>query len=127
MKKAILISTAIVLAMSACKKEDHAHAPKITINDPKKSEYEVGDTAYVNVVAKDEHEMHTSECWFITRPQNDTLWNQRKHAHSKTITFNTFYVIGVLPEKQQVDFIVNAENEEGIISTAKHSFEVHDH
>jgi len=127
MKKTILISAAIVLAMSSCKKEDHTHEPKITINDPKKAEYEVGDTAFVNVVVSDEHELHSAECWFITRPQNDTLWYQKRHSHSKTININTFYVIGVLPEEQQVDFIVKAENEEGLVSSAKHSFEVHDH
>ena len=127
MKKIILAATVIALTITACKKDDHAHAPEITINDPKKSEYEVGDTAYVNVVVKDEHEMHAAECWFITRPQNDTLWNQRKHSHSKTIIINSFYVVGALPEEQLVDFIVEAENEEGVKSTAKHSFEVHDH
>ena len=127
MKKTILISAAIVLAMSSCKKEDHNHEPKITINDPKKAEYEVGDTAFVNVVVSDEHELHAAECWFITRPQNDTLWYQRRHSHSKAININTFYVFGVLPEEQQVDFIVKAENEDGLVSSAKHSFEVHDH
>lgn len=130
MKKKILISGVLLATLlNACKKDEHNHnsVPQITINDPKKNHYDVGDTAYVNVVVADEHEMHEAKCWFITKPQNDTLWYQKKHSHSKTITFNSFYVIGMLPDEQQVEFIVVGENEAGKKATAKHSFEVHDH
>ena len=71
--------------------------------------------------------MHEAECWFIAQPQNDTLWSISRHAHSNTVTFNSYFVIGHLPDEQDVDFIVTAENAEGKISTKTHSFEVHDH
>ncbi len=136
MKKKILTTVALsIILLNACKKDahddDHKHnhdsVPKITINDPKKAEYETGDTAFVNAVITDEHELEEAKCYFITQPQNDTLWHLKRHSHSKSITFNSFFVIGNLPDGQKVDFIVVAENESGKTATAKHSFEVHEH
>lgn len=132
-KKYLIIAGIAFIMLNSCKKEDdhdshdHHSEPKITINEPKKTEYEVGDTAFVNVVITDEHELEEAKCWFITRPQNDTIWNLKRHSHSPTIIFNSYYIIGNLSEKQKVDFIVIAENEGGKTTTAKHSFEVHDH
>lgn len=127
MKKGLLFTAALLAMFSACKEDEHEHAPEITITSPNENEYHVGDTVSVNVTITDEHELHEAECWFITRPQNDTLWSLYRHSHGNTITFNSFYVIDNLPDEQQVDFEVVAENEEGLVTTAKHSFEVHDH
>jgi hypothetical protein len=133
MKKKIftIIGISLVLINACKKKEDEdvikKSEPKIVINDPKKAYYEIGDTAVVNVVITDDIELHEAKCWFITRPQNDTIWSIKRHSHSKAINFNSFYVIGKLPEEQIVDFVVVAENEEGKKTTAKHTFEVHDH
>jgi hypothetical protein len=125
MKKiALILAGVTLLGLNACKKEND---PKITINDPKKAEYEVGDTAFVNVVVTDEDELHEAKAWFITRPQNDTLWTIKRHSHDKTINLVSYYVIDSLPEEQKVDFEVKVENEAGRVSTAKYSFEVHDH
>ena len=136
-QKNLLLLSAILIGISACKKDDHHdhdHGnsndktnPSITINTPFKSEYEVGDTAYVNVTVTDNEELHEAKCWFVTRPQNDTLWLNKRHSHSKTVNFNTFYVIGQLAEEQKVDFEVKAEDEAGNIATQKQSFEIHNH
>ncbi|MDP2174556.1 MAG: hypothetical protein Q8K70_01455 [Bacteroidota bacterium] len=135
--KNLLIVSAILIGYSACKKDDdhdHNHgnsddktSPTISINDPKKAEYEIGDTAFVNVLVTDNVELHEAKCWFVTRPQNDTLWLNKRHSHAKTIEFKTYYVIGNLPEEQKVDFEVVAEDEAGNKGYQKHSFEVHDH
>ncbi len=142
MKKKLLTPIAVsIMLLNACKKDDKQEdvqqqqqqpqqeesVPKIVISKPDGTHYHVGDTAFVQVVVSDDHEMHEAKCWFITKPQNDTLWQLRRHAHSKTITFNSYYVIEELPDEQEVDFIVVGENEAGKTVTAKHSFEVHDH
>lgn len=133
MKENILTVVALsLIILNACKKDEKENVntdnvPKITINDPKQFIYEVSDTAYVNVIISDNKELHEAKCWFITRPQNDTLWTIKRHSHSNTIEFDSYYVIGQLSEEQNVDFIVTAENEAGKTATAKHSFEVHNH
>tara|TARA_R110002096_G_scaffold83876_6_gene194175 strand:- start:9985 stop:10416 length:432 start_codon:yes stop_codon:yes gene_type:complete len=141
MKKKTLILTALIgIFMSGCKDDDdgdvspdptpdpiHNHsAPKITINDPKLTYYHLGDTVFVNAVITDEEEMHEAKCWFITQPQNDTLWYLKRHSHSKAVVFDSFFVLENLAENQKVDFVVWGENDHGKTATAKHSFEVHD-
>lgn len=129
MKKTFFIPAMLVVVLLSACNDDHSHdsVPVITISDPKEAHYHAGDTAYVKVTVTDEHEMHEAECTFITRPQNDTLWHQKKHSHSNTITFDSYYVIGALPDEQEVEFIVTGENEAGKTATATHIFEVHDH
>lgn len=132
-KKFLVLAAISGIIFAACDKEETPEptpapvAPTITINDPKKAEYEVGETAVVNVVVTDADELHEAKCWFITRPQNDTLWNLKRHSHSKTININSTFLIPELPEEQKVDFVVWAENEAGKTTTVTHSFEVHDH
>ncbi|MFN9114830.1 MAG: hypothetical protein ACK5XN_32615 [Bacteroidota bacterium] len=130
----LLLAALFITGLQSCREDGHDHdhdkdgnPPTIQINNPRKSMYEVGDTAFVNVVVSDEKELHEASCYFITTPQNDTLWQQKRHAHSKTINFNSFYRIGVLPEKQLVDFVVVAENATGKTTRASQRFEVHQH
>ncbi len=122
------------LFLASCKKEEEKPIevpqeiyPKITINDPMQTHYDVSDTAFVRVVVQDAVEMHEAECWFIAQPQNDTLWYLRRHNHSAVFNINSHYIVEELPDEQQVEFIVRAENAAGDVTTAKHVFEVHDH
>lgn len=130
MKKLIILAAAIAI-LYGCEKHDHDEVketlPQITINEPKQTMYEVGDTVLINVLVSDEFEMHEAEIWLVSNPQNDTLWSQKRHAHTKSIVFNSFYVLKDMPDEQKVDFIVHAENASGKASSKTHSFEVHNH
>ncbi len=132
-KKFLVLAAFGGILFTACDKEETPEptpapsAPSITINDPKKAEYEVGETAVVNVVITDADELHEAKAWFITKPQNDTLWELKRHSHSATVNMNSTFLIPALPEEQKVDFVVWAENEAGKETTVIHSFEVHDH
>ena len=128
MKKEILYSLLLFILLNACKKEEivtqHTLPPNITINYPKELSYNIGDTVSIDVIVKDEQEMHDAEWFLILNPQNDTLWNQRIHSHGTEIIFNTYYVIGTFSDQQNVDFIVKAENAFGDKHTEIHSFVV---
>jgi hypothetical protein len=129
--KKILISAIVIALFNGCKKDDNKEVketfPQITINEPKQTIYHVGDTVLINVNVTDEFEMHEAIIQFITSPQNETLWSQKRHAHTKSITFNTFYILKNLPDQQKVDFVVQAENASGKTSSKTHRFEVHNH
>jgi hypothetical protein len=125
MKKVLIISTVLTFLIFSCTKE--ATQPEITINEPQKNKYKVGETLLINVVATDAKEMHDVKVWLITRPQNDTLYQQKKHSHAKKLVLEGSFFIPALPDKQKVDFLVLAENEKGKTATARHSLEIHDH
>ena len=91
-------------------------------NDPKKENYNLEDTVFINVIVTDEQEMCNAEWFLILNPQNDTLWTQKKHSHATEIIFNTYYVLGTLLDQQNVEFIVKAENAFGKKTTEEHSF-----
>jgi len=46
-------------------------------------EYEVNDTAFVEVKVTDAQEMHEVWCWFIKLPKQDTVWSLKRHAHDR--------------------------------------------
>lgn len=132
MKKIIFPVLVVLFTLSSCDKEDHDdhdhdHVPEITINEPGGDHYHSGDTVIIDVIATDAHEMHEVGAWLIAVPQNDTLWKDKVHSHAGSVELKSSYILGHLPDDQKIDFIVLAENEEGRTSTAKHSFEVHDH
>ena len=128
MKKKFITLIILICLLNACKKEEiepqQTSSPTITINNPIKLSYNLGDTVSINVIVTDEQEMHDAEWFLILNPQNDTLWTQRKHSHATEITFNTYYIIGTFLNQQNVDFIVKAENAFGNKHTEIHSFVV---
>ena len=128
MKKKFITLIILIGLLNACKKEEiepqQTSSPTITINDPIKLSYNLGDTVSINVIVTDEQEMHDAEWFLILNPQNDTLWSQRKHSHATEIILDTYYVIGTFLDQQNVDFIVKAENAFGDKHTEMHSFVV---
>ena len=128
MKKKFITLIILICLLNACKKEEiepqQTSSPTITINNPIKLSYNLGDTVSINVIVTDEQEMHDAEWFLILNPQNDTLWNQRIHSHDTEIIFNTYYVIATFLDQQNVDFIVKAENAFGDKHTEMHSFVV---
>ena len=125
MKKLILNILLLICILNSCKKDEPVTSPPtITINDPIELSYNFGDTVPINVVVTDEQEMHDAEWFLILKPQNDTLWSQRKHSHATEIIFNTYYILGSYSVQQNIDFIVEAENAFGDKQTETHSFVV---
>ena len=128
MKNKFITLIILVCLLNACKKEEpdtqQTSPPTITINDPMELSYNVGETVSINVIVTDEQEMHDAEWFLILNPQNDTLWNQRKHSHATEIIFDTYYVLGTFLDQQNVDFIVEAENAFGDKHTEIRSFVV---
>lgn len=126
MKNKFLFTLFLFALLNSCKKEDtpspNISSPNITINNPAKYNYNIADTVIIDVIVRDEQEMHDAEWFLILNPQNDTLWNQRIHSHDTEIIFNTYYVLGTLLDQQNVDFIVKAENAFGKKTTEVHSF-----
>ena len=132
MKKLLITLFAASLLVAGCKKDEDDNlknepvAPTVLIKQPSLKEYEVNDTAFVEVKVTDAKEMHEVWCWFIKQPQQDTVWSLRRHAHDKEVNIKSYYTIEEMAEEQEVDFVVKAENEAGRITVASHRFEVHD-
>ena len=130
MKHKLITLIILVGLLNACKKEEQEPLqnppPNIAINDPKKENYNLEDTVFINVIVTDEQEMCNAEWFLILNPQNDTLWTQKKHSHATEIIFNTYYPLILLSEtfldQQNVDFIVKAENAFGEKTTEMHNF-----
>lgn len=135
MKNKLLFTAAmLLLVLSACTKKKNPSPggktedpiPQIVINQPSGDHYEAGDTVGINVVVTDSKEMHEALYWIIAKPQQDTLWKEKKHVHgAKTIVLDTYFVPPVLQSHQQLELVVQAENSEGKTAEARHLFEIH--
>lgn len=129
--KFFLASLVLMVFLGACTKkitpapEPAEVIPEITIHEPSKDHYDPGAPVLVHVTITDSKEMHEAKYWMIAQPQQDTLWSQRKHVHSKTIVLESSFQPPVLPQDQRIEFTVWAENSDGKTAVSKHVFEVH--
>jgi len=140
MKKLFILPLALLVFATGCKDDDHHHdddhlhgtfdhSPEINIISPSsmKKEYEVGDTVFVNVEVTDKKELHEAKCWFKKQGESETLWDLKRHSHSKELTLSSYWVIPDMEDETVIEFEVEAENAGDKKTKKKVTFEVHDH
>jgi len=125
-------------SLGGCHKDDHGHddhnhgnkndteAPVIKINQPSASEYEKGDTVWMDVLVTDNEDLHEVKWWLIKLP-SDTVYNNKRHQHGKTIHIkDTYYVIPNTGGHDHDDykFSVFAEDDNKNTATKSHEFHV---
>lgn len=131
--KLLAVPVVLLAVLGSCTKkvspvpveEPEEAVPVIAIHEPAKDHYASGTSIPVSVTITDSKEMHEARCWMITQPQQDTLWSQRKHVHSKSILLEHSFQPPALPEDQRVALVIWAENSDGVTAVSTHSFEIH--
>lgn len=128
-RKKLLIGIASIAIIAACKKEETKDLT-VEIISPTQNEIDVHTTFTIKVVGTDVEEMHEVRAYLIKIPQNDTIWEEDKHSHSKSVTLEEIFEFEhehVDGEEQTIKLVAEAENDAGKIVTKSKNILVHNH
>ena len=133
LKIALGLALLTSFSLGGCKKDDHDHdhnendkeSPVITINKPSADVYEKGDTVWMDVLVNDNEELHKAE-WFLIKLPTDTVYENHRHQHGKTIHIkDTYYLIPNEGGQDQSNYIFSVFAEDDNENTATKSHEFH--